>query len=159
MQLSPFCHRKVKLCCTKYPSPYITPVGRLCLWWFSMDPCLGSDWQPAPWQGTVILWVIIFPGTLSWMGLSSVKNWTSAGFPVLLVSLMQVTFLICQPFISHKVRKADNAERHLMSDIRQAAIWLKQGSVSHWGNKELHLETLRVVLLMPWCIPVTQESC
>lgn len=52
-------------------------------------------------------------------------------FPVLLVSLMQVTFLIYQPFISHKVGKADNAERHLMSDIRQADILLKQDRVSH----------------------------
>lgn len=57
----PSAYVNVKLHGTKCLSSQITPVGRLCLWWFSMNSYFGSDWQPSSSRGTVILWVIILP--------------------------------------------------------------------------------------------------
>lgn len=137
----PSAYVNVKLHGTKCLSSQITPVGRLCLWWFSMNSYFGSNWQPSSSQGTVILWVIILP----------LQTLLGGVFPMSKTEDSKVPGLISFPEANHlshlsAICKAQGLEsrwyRKTVGVRYQASCNLVQtGQVTHCGKIEVYLGT------------------
>lgn len=76
-------------------------------------------------------------------GLPHVKNWMTAGCPDLSVSLIQVTFLIYQPFTTHKGLGDREDRKTLGVRYLPSCNPVQTAQVSHWGKMDQHSGTLK----------------
>ena len=104
--------------------------------------CFVLNWQPASWQRTVILWMIVLP----------LQTLLSRVFPMSDLRFCDTShFSYLAAIYKLQVWKADNTERLSVSIAWLAVILSKWDRVSHWEKKEVHL-VLLTLLFTPLCI-------
>lgn len=112
--------------------------------------CFVLNWQPASWQGTVILWMIVLPLQTLLGRVFPCQKLNDSRAPDL--SFCDAShFSHLSAIYKLQVWKADNTERLSVSITWLAVILSEWDRVSHWGKREVHL-TVLTMLFTQLCI-------